>query len=93
MTADCSSVPSKPRFGFDDQKRGVLAGACHRRVEEREGRPIGIGELWPSDLMVENQDLVAEGEDFGVAGVACGEELSEPAENEAHQWGKEGHER
>ncbi len=86
-------MPSNDRFGFDDQKRSVSVGTCHGGVEEREDRPIGVGELWPSDLTLENQDLVAESEDFGVAGVACGEEPSESAENEVHQDRQEGHER
>jgi hypothetical protein len=57
--ADSSSVPSQGGFGFDDQKRSVPTGTCHRGVQEREDCSIGIGELWPSDLTLENQDLVA----------------------------------
>ena len=93
MTADSSSVPSQDGFWFDDQKRSVPTGTCHRGVEERKDRPIGIGEPWSADLTLENQDLVAEGEDFGVAGEVGGEEPSEPDENYAYQSGKECHER
>jgi hypothetical protein len=85
MSCKASSVPAKHCFGFDDQKRSVPTGTCHRGVEERKDRPIGVGEPWSADLTLENQDLVAEGEDFGVAGVAGGEDPSESAENEAHQ--------
>jgi len=85
MTADSSSVPSQDGFWFDDQKCSVATGSCHRGVEERKDCSVAVGELRPGDLTLENQDLVAEGKDFGVAGVACGEYPSESAENEAHQ--------
>ena len=54
-------------------------------MEEREDCSIGIGESWPADLTLENEELVAEGEDFCVARVAGGEYPSESAENETHQ--------
>jgi hypothetical protein len=67
MTADSSSVPVQDGFWFDDQKRGVPTGTCHRGMEERKDRSIGIGESWSADLTLENENLVAEGEDFCVA--------------------------
>ena len=85
MTADSSSVPAQDGFWFDDQKRSVPTGTCHRGMEERKDRSIGIGESWPAYLTLENEDLVAEGEDFCVARVAGGKYPSESAENEAHQ--------
>ena len=85
VTADSPSVPVQDGFWFDDQKRSVPTGTCDRGMEERKDRSIGIGESWSADLTLENEHLVAEGEDFCVARVACGQYPSESAENEAHQ--------
>jgi len=40
---------------------------------------------------LQHEDLVAEGEDLGVAGIAGGEELPESGENEARERGEQGH--
>jgi hypothetical protein len=93
MTADSSSVPLEHCFGFDDQKRVPCSVAVHCRVEQREDCPVGVGVPRSSDLTLQDENLVPEGEDLGVASVAGGEHPAETGENEAHQSRKQGQER
>ena len=93
VAGDESAVPSQHGLGANDQERGALAGTVHRRGENSEDRPVGVGELRSADLALQHEDLVAEGEDLGVAGIAGGEHPPESGQNEASQSGEEGHER
>jgi hypothetical protein len=54
--------------------------------------PVCLGEPWPVDLALQNQDLVAKSEDLGIAGVAGNEDSSETCENKANQSRKQGQE-
>ena len=54
VACDESSVPSEHCFGFDDQERVPCSLAVHRRVEQGEECSIGVGELRPADLALEN---------------------------------------
>ena len=75
------------------RQRGLLTGTVHRRGENSEDRAVGVGELCSGDLALQNEDLVAQGEDLGVAGVAGGEQPPESGQNEASQSREQGHER
>jgi len=59
--------------------------------EKSEDRPVGFGEPWSADLTLQHEDLVAEGEDLSVAGIAGREQPSESSENEARERGEQGH--
>lgn len=78
---------------LDDQKRGSRSSTVHRRVEQGEQCSIGVGEPWPADLALENEELVAEGEDLGVARVAGSEYPPETGEYKAHESRKADQER
>ena len=61
-------------------------------MEQGEECSVGVGEPWPSDLALENQELVAKGEDLSGTGVARSEYPPETCENKANQSRKQGHE-
>jgi hypothetical protein len=92
MTADSLSVPSRHCFGFDDQKRGSRSSTIHRRVEHGEECSIGVGEPRPADLALENEELVAKGEDL-CARVTGSEYPPETGEYKAHEGRKKDQER
>jgi hypothetical protein len=91
--AESLFVPPEHGVWFDDQKRFVSMCPTHDSPENPKDRPVGVGEVWAVDLTLQDQDLVAECEDLGVAGVACGEYPSESVENKLNQSRKQGHER
>lgn len=62
-------------------------------MEQGEQCPIGVGEPRPADLALENEEMVAKGEDLGVARVAGSEYPPETGEHEAHETRKEDQER
>ena len=62
-------------------------------MEQGEQCSIGVGEPRPADLALENEELVAEGEDLGVARVAGSEYPPETGEYKAHESRKEDQER
>ncbi len=92
MTRNEAAVPSQHGLGTNDQESGSVAGAFHCGGEHREDRAVGVSELRPADLALQHQDLVAEGEDLGVASIAGGEHPPESRQNEACQSREEGHE-
>ena len=59
--------------------------------EKSEDRPVCLVESRSLDLALQHEDLVAEGEDLGVAGIAGREQSSESSEREARERGEQGH--
>jgi hypothetical protein len=86
-------MPAQHGFGFDDQERGALTCLCHGRTEKAKDGAVGVGELWSVDLTLQDQELVAERKDLGVAGVARSEYPSASVENKSNQGREQGHER
>ena len=86
-------VPSEHGVWFHDQKRVASACARHCSPEKGEDGPVALGEVWSVDLALQDQELMSEGKDLRVTGVAGGEYPSESVENEANQSRKQGHER
>ncbi len=78
-------MPAQHGLGANNEKRCPLAGAFHRRGENSEDRPVRVGELGSVDLALEHEDLMAEGENLGVAGIAGGENPPESGQNQASQ--------
>ncbi len=59
------AIAERPR---DVDQGGVpLAGTVHRRGENSKNRPVGVSELGFADLALQDEDLVAKGEDLGGA--------------------------
>lgn len=77
MSADSSSMPAQHGVWFDDQKRVALTCPCHDGAENPKNRPVGVGEVWSVDLALQDEELVAQSEDFRVTGVSCREYPSE----------------
>ncbi len=92
MTRNEPAVPARHGLGANDEESGSVAGAFRCGGEHREDRRVGVSELRPADLALQHQDLMAEGQDLGVAGIAGGEHPPESSQNEACQSGEEGHE-
>jgi len=61
--------------------------------EDREDRPVRVGEAGPIDLALQHEDLMAQGEDLGVAFVAGREQPSEPADQKVTEGRDEVHRR
>jgi hypothetical protein len=59
--------------------------------EHGEDRPVGLGELCSFDLALEDDELVAQREDFGVALITRGEHPSEPGQDEFRDGGERVH--
>jgi hypothetical protein len=93
VAGDESAVPAQNGLRTNDQERGALAGAFHGRSENSENCRVGVGDLWSADLALKNADLVAEGENLGVARVARGEHPSKSGQNQSSEDRKQGHER
>ncbi len=93
MASDKPPVPTQHGLWTNDQKRGPLAGTLHRRGENSKDRPVGVGELWPADLALQDEDLVAESENLGVARITRREHPPETGQNQASQSREQGHER
>lgn len=85
VSGDSSSMPAQHGFWFDDQKRVASICPCHRGTEKTKDGAVGVGEVWSVDLTLKDEELVAEGEDFGVAGISCRENPSESVENKSNQ--------
>ena len=49
--------------------------------------------MWSVDLALQDEELMAQSEDFSVTGVACREYPFESVENKVNQSGNQGHER
>ena len=93
VPADSLSMPSEHGVWFDDQKRVMSTCPSHCRPEKGEDSAVDVSELWSVDLALQDQELMSEGEDLCVTGVAGGEYPSEPVDNKANQSRKQGHER
>jgi len=87
VAGDESSVPGEDRRRAHDQQRPATPRLVHHRGEQSEDCPVGLVELRPVDLALQHQDLVAESQDFGVAGVIAGEQPSESPQDEPSEHG------
>jgi hypothetical protein len=86
-------VPSEHCFGFDDQKRGSRSSTVDCRVEQREDCSVGVGEPRSSDLTLQDENLVPQGQDLCVARISGGEEPTDSRHNKATNRHEERHSR
>lgn len=60
----------------------------HARRQSGEDRAVGRSEPGPGDVSFQDEDLVAESQDLGVAFVAGGEQPAEPRHDQPDEGGK-----
>ena len=60
-------MPPEHRVGFHDQEHLAAPATIEHSGQDREDRPVSLGEVDPVDLALQNEDLMAYGQDLGVA--------------------------
>ena len=85
------AVPSKHRFGLDDQERCRPARAVHGIAEQGQDRAVGFVEPRLADLALQHEDLVTERKNLSVAGATGRKYPADSSENEACERGNQGH--
>ena len=70
VVGDQASVPADHSGGLDDQHGAVEPPTVEGTRNHREDRPVSGCESWSLNLSLEDEDLMAEGEDLGVMSVA-----------------------
>ncbi len=70
MAGDESSMPAEHGGGLDDEEHLAEPAALDGLRQHREDGSVGLGQPWPLHLALEDQDLVPQGQDLGVAAIA-----------------------
>jgi hypothetical protein len=78
VAGDKAAVPADHRGGLHDQHHAVELLAVEGTRQHAQDRPVCRGEPRPLDLPLEDEDLMAEGEDLGVALVTGHEQQPQP---------------
>ncbi len=80
------------RGRLEDQQCPMSTSPVHDRAEHGADRSIGRVESGSVDLALQHQDLVAEGEDLGIAAVTGGKQPSETPQNQSSEGRQRRHE-
>lgn len=72
-------MPADDGGRLHDQEHLPQTGPVDHGRQHREDGAVRLGEDWSGDLALQDEDLVAQGEDLGVALVAGGEQPAEAA--------------
>ena len=91
VAGDETAVPPEHRVGFHDQEHLAEPPTVERPRQDREDRPVRLGEPRPVDLALQDQDLMAQGQDLGVALVARREQPADPGHHQPEQTTGEEH--
>ena len=70
MSGDKAAVPANHGVGFHDQEDLGQSAAVECAGEHCEERPVGLAELRPGDLSLQDGDVVAESKDLRISFVA-----------------------
>jgi len=92
VAGDEAAVPTNDGRGPDDQEHLGEPSTVQRSGDRGEDRAVRFGEPGSGDLTLQDQDLVAEGEDLGVTLIASREQPAEAGHNEPGHGGDEVHE-
>ncbi len=90
-SGDESTMPADHCLWPDDDEDFGEASTVEHAGEHREDRPVGLGEFGSFDLALEDDELMAQREDFGVTLVAGGEHPSEARQDEFREGGERVH--
>lgn len=85
MPGDESPVPADDGRWLHDQEHLIQALAIEHPRQDREDRPISLGEPRSRDPALQDEDLVAESEDLGVTVVAGSEQPRNPGQHQAKE--------
>ena len=85
VAGDEASVPADHGGGFDDQHHLAETAPLEGTREHGEDGPVGGCESWSFDLSLQNEDLMAKGEDLCVTLVTGHEQQPETGDQESEQ--------
>jgi hypothetical protein len=91
VAGDEAAVPADQRCRLHDQEHLGQAWSIERTGERGEDGAVRVGKPGPFDLALQDQHLVAQGEDLGVAFIAGREQLSETVESEPGEGSERDH--
>lgn len=85
VAGDRSTVPTDHGCWLHDQEHVVQTAAGEHGRKHGEDCPIDFSEPRSSNLALQDQDLVAEGEDLGVTRIAGGEQPTQPGDQQSDE--------
>jgi hypothetical protein len=85
VASDEPSMPAEHRRRPDDQAHFVEPGPLDRLRQHGEDATVAVVELRPVDLALQHHDLMAQGENLGVAPIASRQQQTEPVDKQPQQ--------
>ncbi len=89
MPGDESAVPPNNGGGLDDEEHLGEPMTVDGLRQHGEDRAVGLAEPWTADLTLQDQHLMPQSEDLGIASIASQHERSHTGHEQTDEMGEQ----